>query len=113
MLKYKKLTPNIVKQVSLDEVGLCHDNLETGQARGPAVCLPWKRVPRSNWKPSSFDSPDRDVDICAPQLSMSIDSMDQSVLTLRPCTDRLRMLFSQLNNSSCQRDSTQSHALCT
>ncbi|KAL7581542.1 hypothetical protein ACA910_022107 [Epithemia clementina (nom. ined.)] len=48
LLKSKKIKPNITNRVGLDEVGLYHDKIETGQARGIIVCLPWKRVSKKS-----------------------------------------------------------------
>lgn len=47
LLKLGKIRPHVTKRVSLAEVAECQERIESGEARGISVCLPWKRVPKS------------------------------------------------------------------
>jgi hypothetical protein len=45
-LKKNQIHPVIAKRVGLGDVADAHVFLEKGKARGPIVCIPWKRSPK-------------------------------------------------------------------
>jgi hypothetical protein len=45
-LKKNQIHPVIAKRIGLGDVPDAHVFLEKGKARGPIVCLPWKRSPK-------------------------------------------------------------------
>lgn len=45
-LKKNQIHPVIAKRIGLSDVPDAHVFLEKGKARGPIVCLPWKRSPK-------------------------------------------------------------------
>jgi hypothetical protein len=46
-LKKKQIRPRVAKRVGLESVAEAHSFLEMDKARGPVVCIPWKRGTRS------------------------------------------------------------------